>query len=273
MSAQPGLAGLESAEEIEADRAAREDDPTPRLVVRSVLAAALMQVNIACAGRPLRVLDVCAGFGCWASEMRRYVLGHVVIKHRPIHITGVEIDGRKREHLTKWCDDVRIGDWREAVAGLEFDLVIGNPHFSALTHDDDVAKSMPAVLLGHAPHVLLLHQTANFTRSLAGRDTMRAYPPTWVGIIPGSVGFRGRKRGADLRSYQATLWTRGHTGPFAGELLPDPPPRPTKRGHERASSWHWDTPPGTEHPSADLPAAQGWSARECDAKTAVTPAR
>lgn len=260
MSAQTGLVGMETAAEIEADRAAREDDPTPRGVVRVTLAAALADYEI---GRvPLRVLDVCAGWGCWASEMRRLA----AFMGWPVHITGVEIDVRKREHLEKWCDDVHIDDWHRAIlhetvmdAG-QWDLVIGNPHFSALTHDDP-AQSMPAVLLEHAPEVLLFHQMASFTRSMCGRDTWRAYPPAWVGLVPGSVGFRGRKRGADLRSYQATLWSRGHVGPAALELLPDPPSRPTKRGNERASSWHWDQPPGTEEPSLEMPAAPSWHMR------------
>lgn len=278
MTEQTGLAGMETEAEIEADRAAREDDPTPRSLVRAILANVLAKYATAPwhpfgslpAGRfdpaktdryggPIRVLDVCAGWGCWASEMRRLA----GIQGWPIHITGVEVDHRKREHLAKWCDATIMVDWLAFFGSqlgvyAEFDLVIGNPHFSALTHDD-IKQSMPAVLLRYAPHVLLFHQMASFTRSVAGRDTWRAYPPAWVGMVPGSVGFRGRKRGADLRSYQATMWSRGHTGPAALELLPEPPSRATKRGAERASSWHWDQPPGTEDPSENLPAAPGWS--------------
>jgi hypothetical protein len=174
----------------------------------------------------------------------------------PIHITGVEIDARKRTHLEKWCDVCWSGHWHR-IDGAQFDLAIGNPHFSALTHRDP-QHSMPAVLLRHASAVLLFHQMASFTRSIAGRDTWRAYPPAWVGLVPGSVGFRGRSRGADLRSYQATLWLRGHGGPAETVLLPDPPPRMKKGRMSRSSSWHWDVPPGTEEPSSSQPAAPGW---------------
>lgn len=256
MSGQTGLAGVASTEEHEADRAAREDDPTPRPLVRAVLTTALADFSV---GRtPLRVLDVCAGWGCWASEMRRLAVTH----GWPVHITGVEIDHRKVDHLRKWCDAYVMVDWRAFLGSrigvyAEFDLVIGNPHFSALTHEDP-AQSMPAVLLQHAPDVLLFHQTASFARSTAGRDVWRAYPPAWVGLVPGSVGFRGRSKGADLRNYQATFWQRRHAGPAQLVMLPEPPSRTAKRGTQRSSSWHWETPPGTEDPSGDLPPTPGW---------------
>ena len=280
---QTGLSGIESAAEVEADRAAREDDPTPRDLVGHVLVWGVgpLMGEDACdregldeppgapgrrltfnakpwrwvdEQRPLRVLDVCAGWGSWSSEMRRlaFLMGW------PVHITGVEIDERKRPHLEKWCDVALFGDWLASIAGHEFDLVIGNPHFSALTHEYP-AQSMPAVLLRYAPAVLLFHQMASFTRSIAGRDTWRAYPPAWIGMVPGSVGFRGRSRGADLRSYQATLWLRGHEGPAETVLLPEPPMRAKKGKLSRSSSWHWDVPPGTEEPSAEMPAVPGWS--------------
>ena len=264
---QAGLAGIASAVEHEADLRGREDDPTPRGVVRAVLDALIDQPEgddeprLAKMtwlprhyGATVRVLDVCAGYGCWASEMRRLAQA----QGWPVHITGIELDGRKREHLAKWCDEVVIRDWFSALADHhrtpEFDIVIGNPHFTALTHDDPVC-SMPAILLLYAPAVLLLHTRQAFTKSLAGRDIHRRYPPAWAGIVPGSVGFRGRSKGCDSRTYQASLWLRGHDGPTSTVLLPDPP--------ARSSSWHWDQLPGTEDATTakalGLPLAPGWS--------------
>jgi hypothetical protein len=87
---EQALPGMVSASEHEADLRAREEDNTPRGVARAILSAALPKLAVQdwhpfaklangrfdplkahrCGG-PIRVLDVCAGFGCWASEMRR----------------------------------------------------------------------------------------------------------------------------------------------------------------------------------------------------------
>lgn len=98
-----------SAAEAKADdRISREEFPTPRLLVRSALGEAfrpegamwriLMSHGLRWAlvpetrsTHPLRVLDVCAGWGAWASEMRRLAQG----QGWPVHITGVEIDESK----------------------------------------------------------------------------------------------------------------------------------------------------------------------------------
>jgi hypothetical protein len=185
----------------------------------------------------------------------------------PVHVTGVEVDSRKREHLSKWCDAVVFNDWLEFIAVREagrrvyggtccedFDLVIGNPHFSALTHQDP-AQSMPAVLLRHAPAVMLFHQEQSFQKSEAGFRIWHAYPPAAVFHVPGSVKFRtgknaatGKAWGADSRCYQATLWLRGHKGPATSYMLP----------WLDSAARRWDVPPGTEEPSAELPAAPGW---------------
>lgn len=279
---QSGLPGMASAAEHEADLRAREEDNTPRGVSRAILAAAIGNGALYVGahwktGQPMlrwasgderedrrisepresvRVLDVCAGFGCWASEMRRLA----ALQGWPVHITGVELDARKREHLSKWCDAVVFNDWLEFVAVREagrrvyggtccedFDIAIGNPHFSALTHEDP-AQSMPAVLLRHAPAVLLFHQEQSFQKSALGCRTWHAYPPAAVFHVPGSVRFRGRGHGADARCYQATLWMRGHKGPASAHMLP----------WLEAPARGWTMPPGTEEPSTELPAAPGW---------------
>jgi hypothetical protein len=253
-----------SAAEHEADLRSRGDDPTPRGVVRAVLEAAVgdfapMHFTAASdhldglgyahpgeeQSRVTRVLDVCAGYGCWASEMRRLA----GLQGWPVHITGVELDERKREHLAKWCDEVIIRDWFDALRDHHepptYDLAIGNPDFAQLLDkrpaDDfgpasDPACSMPAVLLEHAPAVLLLHTQQAFLKSEAGRAAWRAYPPAASWLIPGGVKFRGAKQGADSRCYQVTLWLRDHKGPCAVHLLGDLTPA------ERS----WTTLPGTE---------------------------
>lgn len=280
MSNQAGLPGMTSSAEHEADLREREDDPTPRGVTRAVLRAAFgngglyvgahwrtglpmlrwasndahEDKRVSEPAEAIRVLDVCAGYGCWASEIRRLA----GLQGWPVHITAVEVDGRKRTHLEKWCDKVYIRDWYDpAMAEWQtdsFDLVIGNPHFSALTHEDPT-KSMPAVLLRHAPAVLLLHQEQSFQKSEAGCRIWHEYPPAFEFPIPGSIKFRvgsnprtGKTWGADSRCYQATLWLRGHKGPAASQMLPWLP----------AEARRWTVLPGTEDPSADLPAAPSW---------------
>lgn len=256
-SEQAGLPGMTSTAEHEADMREREDDPTPRGVVRAVLAAASTTiVTRRPRSGPLRVLDVCAGWGCWASEIRRLAApGVKTAQGFPVHITGVEIDSRKREDIRRWCDAVVVNDWREFIAVRDagrrvyggsccddFDLAIGNPHFTALTHDDP-EQSMPAVLLRHAPAVLLFHQEQSFQKSEAGARIWHRYPPAAVLHVPGSVRFRvgtnpktGKPYGADSRCYQATLWLRGYEGPASAVMLPWLP----------AADRRWSTPPGTE---------------------------
>jgi hypothetical protein len=266
-----------SASEHEADLRSRGDDPTPRGVVRAVILAwaaayvawwdrthdrthdaclmiaaawdiglvedALNKIEVS-ESRPFRLLDVCSGYGCWAGEFARWWVHVLGLPRSWLHITGVELDERKREHLAKWCDRAWCPmSWTELVPpectrGQDldnFDLAIGNPDFSQLTHDDP-EQSMPAVLLRHAPAVLLLHTQQAFLKSEAGRAAWRAYPPAASWLIPGGVKFRGSKQGADSRCYQVTLWLRGHKGPCAVHLLDDLTPA------ERS----WTTLPGTE---------------------------
>jgi len=238
-----------SASEHEADLRSRGDDPTPRGVVRAVLEAVGHRwfrdpCEVYQSHRAVRVLDVCAGFGCWASEFRRWWevtrVERLGVERWPVHITGVELDERKREHLVKWCDATMFCDWRAMTGevngwGPSWDLAIGNPDFAQLTHDDP-GQSMPAVLLRHAPAVLLLHTQQAFLKSEAGRSAWRAYPPAASWLVPGGVKFRGASHGADSRCYQVTLWLRGHTGPCAVHLLDDLTPA------ERS----WSKLPGTE---------------------------
>jgi hypothetical protein len=269
------------ARSLETDHASREDDPTPRGVVRAALAAAVNLESMPdvyaklCAARmfadapeiphvgPLRVLDVCAGYGCWASELRRLA----ALQGWPVHITGVELFEPRRAVLEKWCDEVVIGDWHPDGCVYRrptiFDLVIGNPHFTALTHEDP-EQSMPAVLLRHAPAVLLYHSVNTFQRGVPGRAVYRATRPAAKWLVPGTVSHDGTSSVAS-DCYQVTLWLRGHDGPCSEYLLdvePEDANRDAgilKRGGAPYKCWRWTVPPGSEDPSSDLPAAPGWA--------------
>lgn len=252
---QPGLPGMLSAAEHEADLRSRGLDPTPRGVVRAVLEALCdWWTQIPGTASTFRVLDVCAGYGVWASEWRRlwHVRDYGVSFELPLHITGVEIDQSKREHLAKWCDEPVIDTWRPDMTPEPFgyqwagDLIIGNPDFSHIlrrgkhrnpnkrTDYRPVEETMVPVLLRHAPEVLLLHTTGAFTDSPHGREVWRRYPPaaTW---LCGRISFRSDGK-TDSRCYQATLWQRGHRGPCATHMLPALP----------YGSRRWTTLPGTE---------------------------
>jgi len=270
-AALPGLGCEADARALETDTAARSDDPTPRGVIRAVLEAWRGYITASLeravlglaskpvrglASKPVRVLDVCAGYGAWASEMRR-LAGR---QGWPVHITGVEIFEARRPELRKWCDEVIIRDWFDALRDHhtlpEYDIAIGNPHFpaltGALTPGDDFGEfepSMPEWLLEHAPAVLLLHTQQAFLRGAAGRAAWRRCPPAACWLVPGAVGFRGPGEGTDARCYQVTLWLRGYAGPCATHLLPE----------LDAGARRWRVEPGSETPSTDLPAAPGWT--------------
>jgi predicted RNA methylase len=250
----------------DADKRQRQEDLTPRGVSRAVLKAMhefLVSIGYWSAGlRVIRVLDVCAGFGGWASEFRRLAasLGWEV------HITGIELDPTKADHLLKWCDAVVFGDYVDALRTHHestFDLVIGNPHFTGLTSDAP-QQSMPAILLRHAAAVLLFHQEQSFQKSKSGAAIWHAFPPAAVFCVPGAVRFRegknpatGKPYGTDARCYQATLWLSGHAGPVAMHMLPwiDASGRRWQAEPGRAQR----APPGTEEPNEELPAAPGWA--------------
>jgi hypothetical protein len=90
--------------------------------------------------RVIRVLDICAGAGVWASEVRRFAAAHGF----EVHITAVDYEPDERENLLRHAHEVIIGDWHEALGMVldergvwvwgperrEYDLVIGNPAFS-----------------------------------------------------------------------------------------------------------------------------------------------
>jgi len=121
----------------------READFTPRLVARAVVDAVMRRIfgaSLDDAGRVIRVLDICAGAGVWASEVHRFAAAHGFA----VHITAVDYEPDERANLLRHAHEVVIGDWHEALgmvldergvwvwgpARREYDLVIGNPAFS-----------------------------------------------------------------------------------------------------------------------------------------------
>ena len=263
-----------------------DDDPTPRGVVRAVLEASVCfdcEEDVPMVGvdpsdshgeagsgevlgdpfgrRPVRVLDLGAGYGCWSSEMRK--LAHD--QGWPVHVTGVEVNPDRREHLRKWCDDVAIAPWRDGVWGPvevepgvwrsvlqqgnpgAWDLIIGNPPFGHVLRQGKpdgkrtdympVDETMVPTLLRHAPAVLLLHTAGAFDDSEHGREVWRRYPPAAVWLC-GRLGFRGDSS-TDSRTYYATLWLRGHDGPAQMHMLPE----------LAAEDRRWTVPPGSESPA------------------------
>lgn len=243
--------------EHHADLRAREEDLTPRGVVRAVLAAAVPRLRNGYS----RVLDVCAGYGVWSSELRAL---HARCGWIQPHITAVEIDERKEPHMRKWADEALAGvDWARALdpqagEGGHYGLAMGNPHFSALVATEP-GRSMPGLLLEKCGAVLLFHQEQSLQKSASGARVWHTYPPAAVFSVPGSVRFRvgrnpetGKRYGADSRCYQATLWLRGHRGPAELVMLP------WLDSLER----RWTVQPGTEEPEdARRPAAPGWGRR------------
>lgn len=90
--------------------------------------------------RVIRVLDICAGAGVWASEVRRLAR----LMGFQVQITAVDYAPEERPWLCRHADRVIIADWHEALGMVmdatgnwnwlatpaEYDLIVGNPAFS-----------------------------------------------------------------------------------------------------------------------------------------------
>jgi hypothetical protein len=252
---------------VDADLRDRDADYTPMPVARACLRAALPKAAAHAAlhrepGAParVRILDVGAGPGAWSLAAVEIYTAIAGVLRSEMHVTAVELDERERPYLERVADRVVIGDWRDALRRPErskrpllYDIAIGNPPFSELrAQGGDVERSMPAMLLRHAPAVALFSRLGTWSKDKPGVSVRRKYPPAFGWEVPGSIRFRapgsrnpknidpktglGKLYGADQHSYAIFLWLRGHTGPTVVEMLPD------LSADERG----WVVRPGTE---------------------------
>lgn len=243
------------ATEATADLRAREADYTPPAIVRECLLASMNKAiqHAARSREPgkgpakVRVLDVGAGAGVWLKTFIS-LWQEMGGRRSELHVTAVELDPRERPHLEGAADRVIIGDWTRALGGhpgparREYDIVIGNPPFSALRAQRadfgrglDPDLSMPARLLEVAPAVALLSRVSAWSKDKPGISVRRKYPAAYGWEIPGAVSFRA-EGGTDQHSYAVFLWLRGHTGPTSMDLLRD----------FTADERRWRVRPGTE---------------------------
>lgn len=177
----------------------------------------------------IRVLDVCAGAGVWASEVRHLfaILGIAV------HITAVELDEeREGEYLPRHADEVVFMGWREfaqkcKAEGRWFDLIVGNPAFTQaraleVAGELDPDTSMPALLTEIAGAVILYMSQQGFTKTASGFLVRQRYIPAFAVDVPGSVNHRaglnpkGRRWSADSVPYSALMWLGKIAGPHVG---------------------------------------------------------
>lgn len=182
----------------------------------------------------IRVLDLLAGAGVWASEARRFFAQLGI----PVEIWAVEIAGEEEVHLRRHADRVVIGDWREFAAqckaeGLWFDLAIGNPAFSQARAPKvgdkfDADASMPGVMHDIAGATILYLTQQTWTKTASGFEVRRVYPPAFAVDIPGSVAHRagvnpktGRRWSADSIPYTASMWLGRIAGPHVGPTSTD----------------------------------------------------
>ncbi len=252
-----------TAPDPDRDRA-YEVDRTPRGLVRAALDAHLSArhdharwqavyvagnlVWSAIEGGPLRVLDVCAGSGVWASEMRAWCERHGI----PVEITAIEVREEEREHLERVVGEplnVFIGD---ALALLDdeiiveggWHIVIGNPAFSLLAMGKPKAgeqerRSLLPVLLDLARAVVLLSTSQAFTRSEAAARWLHDHPPALELRIAQGVRFRATS-GTDGISYSVTSWVPYQRHTLPGEAWP------CRVLVLPASARSWRVPPGQE---------------------------
>lgn len=183
----------------------------------------------------LRVLDVCAGAGVWASVVRELMVELGI----PVHITAVEIDeDREREYLPRHADEVVWDDWRAFVErckaeGRWFDMVVGNPAFKQARAPKVNGKlrpdlSMPAMLAEISGMVMLYMSQQGWTKTASGFEVRRHCRPAYAVDVPGSVSHRagvnpktGKRWSSDSVPYSATVWLGKKAGPHVGMCMGD----------------------------------------------------
>jgi hypothetical protein len=224
MSGQLDMLGADAPDE-ERERE-YEVDRTPRGLVRASLAAHMQArpegarrqaVYVAghlvwseLEGEPLRVLDVCAGSGVWASEVVRWCdAAHGI----PVEIDAIEVRSEEREHLERVAQRVYIGDALELLCDaldytgrVRWHIIVGNPAFSLLAMKTG-KRSLAPVLLALSRATILLSTTQAFTRSEAAAEWLHANPPALEVRIAQGVRFRSTS-GTDGISYSVTSWVQ-----------------------------------------------------------------
>ncbi len=201
-----------------------EVDRTPRGLVRAALAAHMQArpdharwkaVYVAghlvwseLDGEPLRVLDVCAGSGVWASEVVRWCDANGI----PVEVDAIEIRSEEREHLERVAQRVYIGDALDLLGDDHYlgchrwHVIVGNPAFSLLAMKAG-ERSLAPILLALSRAAILLSTTQAFTRSKAAAEWLHANPPALEVRIAQGVRFRATS-GTDGISYAVTSWVQ-----------------------------------------------------------------
>ncbi len=223
MSGQLDMLGSDAPDE-ERERE-YEVDRTPRGLVRAALEAHLaarpdgarrQAVYVAghlvwseFEGEPLRVLDVCAGSGVWASEVVRWCDAHGI----PVEIDAIEVRPEEREHLERVAQRVHIGDALDVLCDaldytgrVRWHIIVGNPAFSLLAMKAG-ERSLAPVLLALSRATILLSTTQAFTRSRAAAEWLHDNPAALEVRIAQGVRFRSSS-GTDGISYSVTSWVQ-----------------------------------------------------------------
>lgn len=274
MSGQQSIVGLDAPERDAAAERSSEYYPTPRLLVRAVLARLVHPAwdanfgadvavwldgcpelfHASALSRPVRIVDVGCGPGVWASEARRLFTALGI----PVVITGIDTRADVGVHARRWCDEFIVGDFRDVLGGIagdgapvsrRWDLLVSNPAFSTL-------RLLIPLALECATVSIILHTEQSLTRTDAMAALVERTPPRHELRIAQGVSFTGRGpdrirkpdgsevSGSDSRGYSVTTWQGGTT---PGQAWTSSVLRlPTEaRG--------WRVRPGEEPASDDLP--------------------
>lgn len=201
-----------------AELKAKEVDYTPPAVAVQLL----LVFGYARQGERLRILDAGAGSGCWSRCARAVFPG--------CYIVGVDPRESERANLEAACDEVFIGTLEDylGTAPEPFDLVIGNPPFSAFSDHywPDLLLRRGALKPGGS---ICFYGLTQWGQSADGSARLRRWSPsqqlrlggrpehrpedgqTEVKIpkkrqVPGGPTTEMRDNGSDSREYSGWVW-------------------------------------------------------------------
>lgn len=218
MTAQAHLFGESGRTDAPADLKLHEVDYTPPAVAVQLLLA----FGYAHEHERPRILDCGAGSGCWSRAARAVFPG--------CYIVGVDPRESERKNLEAACDEVFIGTLEEYLATNPepFDLIIGNPPFSAFSK-----HFWPGLLrergLLRPGGTLGFYGLTQWGQSTCGSAHLRTWSPsvqyrvggriehrgegtqTWAKIpkkrrVPGGPTHELRDNGGDSKEYSAWVW-------------------------------------------------------------------